>query len=78
MPRARALSVDVSLEELWERKGTDLHLTVGAPPLLRIDGELVPLEVDPLTAADTDAAHDRPRVSTGASRAGRGPTSRGG
>jgi len=31
------------LREVVERKASDLHLTVGAPPYLRIDGELMPL-----------------------------------
>src|SRR4051812_41670546 len=29
------------MQELWDRKGTDLLLTAGAPPLLRLGGELV-------------------------------------
>ena len=32
-----------------ERNASDLHLTVGAPPILRIDGRLVKLEHSPLT-----------------------------
>ena len=32
-----------------ERNASDLHLTVGAPPILRIDGKLVKLEHSPLT-----------------------------
>ncbi|OQY28909.1 MAG: type IV pili twitching motility protein PilT [Candidatus Cloacimonetes bacterium 4572_55] len=30
------------LEEMLKRKGSDLHLTVGLPPMLRIDGQLRP------------------------------------
>src|SRR6185312_3186782 len=37
-------AIDVYLEQLWERKGTDLLLTVGVPPLLRIDGAMLPAE----------------------------------
>jgi twitching motility protein PilT len=33
-------SVDSLLDELWSAGGTDLHYTVGAPPLGRIDGAL--------------------------------------
>ncbi len=29
--------------------GSDLHLTVGLPPAVRVNGEIIPLEVDPLT-----------------------------
>ena len=41
------LHVDITpieglIQELWDRSGTDLHLVVGAPPMMRIDGELVP------------------------------------
>jgi len=32
-----------------ERNASDLHLTVGAPPILRLDGKLVKLEHPPLT-----------------------------
>jgi twitching motility protein PilT len=52
-----AASVDELLAALWEAGGTDLHLTVGLPPQLRIHGELcaVPNSL-PLTADDLDAA----------------------
>jgi twitching motility protein PilT len=33
-------TVDGFLQQLWERKGTDLHFTAGAPVLLRVDGKL--------------------------------------
>jgi twitching motility protein PilT len=36
--------IDRLLDYLWERGGTDLLLTMGSPPLVRIDGELVPVE----------------------------------
>ena len=35
------------------RKASDLHLTVGQPPLLRIDGTLTPLSSTPLAPEDT-------------------------
>src|SRR6266851_4027949 len=44
MARAKADAIDHLLAELWERKASDLLLTVGAPPLLRIDGVLVPMQ----------------------------------
>jgi len=34
---------------------SDLHISAGAPPMLRIDGELVGLKSDPLTPAQTRA-----------------------
>ena len=30
------------LEEMVQRNSTDLHLTTGAPPMYRIEGDLVP------------------------------------
>ncbi|MCK4506074.1 MAG: type IV pilus twitching motility protein PilT [Candidatus Aegiribacteria sp.] len=41
------------LKEMMERRATDLHLTVGTPPVVRVDGELDRMEYDPLTAQDT-------------------------
>lgn len=40
------------LKTLVEQKGSDLHITPGTPPRIRIDGQLVPLQVDPLTPED--------------------------
>jgi len=36
-----------------EKGASDLHITTGSPPQLRIDGSLVPLKMPPLTAAET-------------------------
>lgn len=36
-----------------ERKASDLHLTVGAPPMLRVAGVIEPLTEEPLSAEDT-------------------------
>lgn len=36
-----------------ERGSTDLHITTGSPPQIRIDGRLEPLDFPPLTAKDT-------------------------
>ncbi|MCL6448738.1 MAG: type IV pilus twitching motility protein PilT [Armatimonadetes bacterium] len=41
------------LKEAVVRKASDVHLTVGSPPLLRVDGRLVRLEGPPLKPADT-------------------------
>ena len=38
------------LELMHHRKASDLHLTVGSPPQLRIDGRLTRTEMEPLTA----------------------------
>lgn len=37
------LRIEVLLEEVVRRKASDLHLQVGLPPMLRVDGSLVPV-----------------------------------
>lgn len=41
------------LKAMVEKGASDMHITSGAPPLLRIDGEVIPLKVPPLTPVDT-------------------------
>jgi twitching motility protein PilT len=41
------------LKVMIEKGATDLHITSGSPPQLRIDGNLVPLKSPPLTAPET-------------------------
>jgi twitching motility protein PilT len=41
------------LKVMVEKGSSDLHITTGSPPQLRIDGALVPLKTPPLTAAET-------------------------
>lgn len=49
-------ALDQLLEALWLRRGSDLLLTAGASPLLRIDGALERTpDWAPLTPADTEA-----------------------
>lgn len=40
------------LDQLWRHHGTDLHLTAGTPPLIRLNGELVPISGQPPLTAD--------------------------
>jgi twitching motility protein PilT len=49
-----------ALRSLIDRNGSDLHVKVGPRPIVRVDGELVPLEqFEPLTESDTEKAfHD--------------------
>ena len=47
-------ALDRYLVELCTRRASDLLLTAGVPPLLRIDGELVKIACPPLTPADTE------------------------
>ncbi|HLL52027.1 MAG TPA: type IV pilus twitching motility protein PilT [Myxococcaceae bacterium] len=41
------------LKAMVEKGASDLHITTGSPPQLRIDGELVPLKTPPLTPVET-------------------------
>jgi len=41
------------LQTMIDKGASDLHITTGSPPQLRIDGHLVPLNLPPLGAADT-------------------------
>jgi twitching motility protein PilT len=47
-------AIDALFDRLLERKGSDLHLSVGYPPMLRVRGELVAEVARALTAADVD------------------------
>jgi len=42
------VSIDELLQLMMEKGASDLHLTVDAPPILRIDGELIPTEYEKL------------------------------
>jgi len=50
-------SLKVNLHQLLramiDKGASDMHITTGSPPLLRIDGEIVPLKLPPLSAIDT-------------------------
>lgn len=41
------------LTELVNRGGSDLHVTTNTPPQIRVDGELIPLDMPPLNAVET-------------------------
>jgi len=41
------------LKAMVEKGASDLHITTGSPPQLRIDGELVPLKTAPLSPVET-------------------------
>ena len=40
-------------QTLLDKKGSDLHITAGTPPQMRIDGSMVPMNLPPLTPEDT-------------------------
>ena len=43
------------LKELMDRKGSDLHISNGLPPVIRLDGKLVRLDYEPLTSEGVEA-----------------------
>lgn len=45
--------IDDILKLAMERKASDIHLTVGLPPMIRLDGEIIPLPYQPLTAKES-------------------------
>ena len=47
--------IDQFLKVLVEQKGSDLHLTVGAPPMMRVHGHLQRLKFRELTPKDLEA-----------------------
>ncbi len=52
-----SLDIRAALEYLAARQGSDLHVKVGSPPMIRVDGDLSPIpEADRVTPADTEAA----------------------
>ena len=49
-----SLSIESILSESVKMGASDTHITVGLPPMIRIDGMLMPMGNQPLTAADTE------------------------
>ncbi len=37
------LRIEILLEEVVKKRASDLHLQVGLPPMLRVDGSLAPI-----------------------------------
>jgi twitching motility protein PilT len=46
--KAQVEAVSALLDVLWDAKGSDLLITAGSPPLMRVDGALRPLPNEPL------------------------------
>ncbi|MDB4958199.1 MAG: twitching motility protein pilT [Myxococcales bacterium] len=47
------LNLQALLKAMLDKGASDLHVTAGSPPRLRIDNELVKLQTEPLTPVDT-------------------------
>ena len=48
-----AVSLSELLKKMLEMQGSDLHITTASPPQIRVHGQLTPLDLPPLTAAET-------------------------
>jgi twitching motility protein PilT len=51
--QCKAMILEELLTQVFERGASDLHLSPGLPPVLRIDGNLVRTEYPPMTKEDT-------------------------
>ena len=49
------MNIDDILKDLVERRGSDLHIKVGRPPLMRISNDLLPTEYPAVTSEDVGA-----------------------
>ena len=47
------LNLQALLKTMLDKGASDLHITAGSAPRLRIDGDLVRLQTDPLGPVDT-------------------------
>lgn len=50
------LDLDSVLQEAIRRVASDVHIKVGSPPYLRVDGRLVACELEPVSPADSERA----------------------
>jgi twitching motility protein PilT len=48
-----AVTLSDLLKKMLEMQGSDLHITTNSPPQVRVHGHLVPLDLAPLTPAET-------------------------
>jgi twitching motility protein PilT len=52
-----SFAIEQALKYVADHEGSDLHVKVGSPPMVRIDGELYPLpDIESLKGCDTDQA----------------------
>ena len=47
------LNLQALLKAMLDKGASDLHITAGSPPRLRIDGDIAKLQTEPMTAVDT-------------------------
>ena len=51
---AFSLSMDAILTEAVRRQASDTHITVGLPPMIRVNGDLMPMNSNILTQSDSE------------------------
>ncbi|MBA3052596.1 MAG: PilT/PilU family type 4a pilus ATPase [Candidatus Omnitrophota bacterium] len=47
------VGIDQLLKEMMDKKASDLHIIDGCPPAIRLDGEVVQMDYEPLSPEDT-------------------------
>jgi len=52
--KAHGFNINRMIETMQERKASDLHLRAGSPPYIRVDNDLLPLDMPPLSAKDME------------------------
>ncbi len=52
-PAGLQVNLHQLLKAMIEKGASDMHITTGTPPLLRIDGDIVPLKLPPLSPVDS-------------------------
>src|SRR3954471_9845725 len=52
-PSAQSITLQQLLKAMVDRGASDLHITNGSPPQLRVDGGMVPFKVAPLGPVET-------------------------
>src|SRR3954471_14000572 len=52
-PEGLKYNLQQLLRAMVEKGASDMHITAGSPPVLRIDGSVVPLKLPPLSKADS-------------------------
>ena len=48
-----SLNIEMLIQQMVKKEASDLHVSVGMPPALRINGSIYKLKTDPLSAEDT-------------------------
>jgi twitching motility protein PilT len=52
--KSHDVNINRIIEFMKERNASDLHLRAGSPPFIRVDNDLIPLDMPPLSAQDME------------------------